>query len=149
MALTGAMTGQSGRITIPTAELTTGASTAVDIQLGDWTATFERDIHPADTFTAAGTDNHKVEIGGMSDLKGSATGFLDSGGALNFQKMIVANHEGSAGFVLVPRNLTTDMTYTFNGIITSVDMGVTKGAMTSLVVNFESSGPITPVDGIV
>lgn len=135
------ITGVSGTVTIPEAELgfDVGSATAINATVFVWSATMSRDIFPADVFD--GSSTAKLKIGGLHQLTGTLEGFMDKVLAFDFGTMTTADHPGStADFVL---NSDASDSYTFKGLISSVTMNVTKGAVATFTCAFRSVSAIT------
>lgn len=133
------VSGSSGNATLP-ATLMGGDS----IHINSWSGTLETEIFDATGFDAS-PSNWREKATGLSHLTGSCTGWVDTVIVPLIGTAGTVNASGEvSGFILETRTGgSTDASYVFSGITSSVDIGVEKGGQTSVTVNFESSGAVT------
>ena len=126
--------GSGGSVTIPHADITSGT----EIDFYSWNAITDAPLEDDDNFSDS--DNWGTSVGLMYDLKGTAIGTMQQG-----QKAILADvgSEGLApvaGFVL---QTESGNTYTFAGLINSINTVVNKTGRVTTTIGFESSGEVT------
>lgn len=137
MALGNIISGVKGSITINTGLIQFGSSSNVTSRVLRWSLSIAREEH--DTTAFGISNNMRTFVGGMASFTGRCEGYLDDTESLDVTQL-ENEDQAAAEFVLTA---TTGRTYTFNGIITGVDMGIEKGAHSSFSLTFRGSGAIT------
>jgi len=142
MALGTIISGVLGSVTIPKGAAPAtglGFTTAVlNSRIIRWSLSITRETHQTSTFALS--DNFHTFVGGMASFTGRAEGYQDSGEAIDTADLEVEDMP-AAEFVLFS---TASRQYTFNAIITGLEMGVDKVATAPFSITFRGSGPIVP-----
>lgn len=129
------VSGVNGSITFPTA---VGGQT---VQITDWTATIQRDIHDVSNFDD--TDNWRKKQGGMAHLTGSCTGFFDADVG-DTDKITTFGTEDAAPTASCVLQAYTAKTFSFTGILGNLTVTVSKtGGPVAISFTFESSGAVS------
>ena len=137
MSLGTIISGVKGSVTIPVAALQFGASFAVNPRVIRWSMSIAREEHDTTTFNVS--NNFRTFVGGMASFTGRCEGYLDGTEGLDVTQLETED-QAAASFVMTA---TTGRTYTFNALITGVDLGIDKGAHSSMSFTFRGSGPIS------
>lgn len=140
MALGTVISGAKGHVDIPTTPLAF-TTDAVDIRVIRWSLSIAREEHDTTTFDSTVTTNFRTFVGGMASFTGRCEGYLDSDQSIDTALLQVEDQAPTAAFVLWS---TAARKYTFAALITGVDLGVDKGAHTSMAFTFRGSGLIVP-----
>lgn len=126
------ITGVGGSATIPSAA---GGGT---ITIFRWNADYQREVFDATGFSTSG--NRRAKIGGMHHLVGTVEGWCDTAGVPTLGTLATDNAAATADFIL---QTATGDTYTFSGIIGSINVVVERVGQAIATLGFESSGAIT------
>lgn len=106
-----------------------------------WSANIRRDIFDVTPFGATG--NAKQKLGGTYSMQGTIEGFIDKATVPDISPF--TDDDIPASFVL--KSNTTNgalyQTYTFNGLMSEVQITSEAEGVVKFTANFESSGEVT------
>jgi hypothetical protein len=144
MAITGPISGTQGKVLIATNVIGYDAAAVFAVGLiRQFNADIRRDVQANETFDTTG--NFKRKIGGMYDIAGTCQGYTDAVKAFELKNIIVEDFipASSDNIELVVRAGSTNLSYTFDAIISNVNMQVIKGSeLNAFTLTFESTGAI-------
>lgn len=101
-----------------------------------WRLDLTQDMVETTAWDGSGS-NPRTYIGGMATGTGSCDVFFDSASAITLD--LLTENKAAAAFVLTA---TTSMTYTFNGIVTGVNVESSKAGLFQGSIDFQVSGDV-------
>lgn len=133
MALGTIISGGKGSVSIP-ATIIKFSPTVVDTRVIRWSLSIAREEH--DTTTFAVSNNFRTFVGGMASFTGRCEGYLTSGEGLDMALLETQDMAPVGSFTLTAY---TDRTYIFKAFITGIELGIDKGAHSSMSFTFRGS----------
>lgn len=129
------VTGVDGGVTV--------ADQTLDIY--QWTANFQRDVHEVTAFGSK--SNAKTKVGGMMSCTGSFDAWF-TGTTPVLTDILEENHVGATlNLILEAAFTSTDMEYSFVAILTNITTELVKDGLVAVSATFQSSGVITSTEG--
>lgn len=124
------VTGVDGGVTV--------ADQTLDIY--QWTANFQRDVHIVTAFGAK--SNAMTKVGGMMSCTGSFDAWF-TGTTPVLTDILEENHVGATLNLILEAGTTPDREYTFTAILTNITTELVKDGLVAVSAAFQSSGVIS------
>lgn len=133
------VSGSQGAVTLPSGVM------GETISVTAWEGTLNHEVFDSTPFSAKGaaSANFREKRHGLADMSGTMTGWMLDSIVPEIGTIATPNQGPTALFELITVTASTDKSYNFSGVITSMAVGVVKNGQATVTLSFESSGAIT------